>query len=503
MTTMPGRAPAAPHPARGTVGAPESFSVPIFAVCAALLSAVAPLYLIEATPDPRVEAWTGAWVLASAIGLRYAWLLAEGRPRLVEMTVWLFSYVFFGLAPLAQLRQGISPETTPRTVASADLEPIVIVALGSAAVLVASLLRARWSATHRAPPPRAKPTARFDDEESGDPTTALRPVAVRLLTAASLVCTGYYLVSVGPALFTDQLTVARQAAALWPNPATLGVVSALATMPLLVSFVSLTALRRQRPETRTGVQGLLYALVALVLVVHANPVNSPRYIVGTVWLAVAASLGLFATRRRFRVVALSAVAGLVLVFPLADAFRGDAEPVRAAGPEQSLLSGDYDAFAQIQNTVLYVERRGFSEGEQALGVALFWVPRQVWPDKPRDTGIVLAEFRGYGFTNLSAPLWAELYINAGWAAVLAGGAALGWWARGRDERTVAALRRSRAPDILGCILPFYLIFLLRGSLLQAMANVLVLGAACWWVTHGPGGPAVSAPSSERGTERPS
>jgi hypothetical protein len=307
---------------------------------------------------------------------------------------------------------------------------------------------------------------------------------VYVLTALALACTGYYLLSVGPALFTDQLTVGRRVAALWPNTATLGVVSALATMPLVVSFVALTRLRARRPDSRTRGQSVLYLVVVLVLVIHANPVNSPRYIVGTVWLSIAASLGMFATRRRFRAVAVAAVLGLVLVFPIADAFRGDNNgPLHAVGPAQSLLSGDYDAFAQIQNTVLYVQRRGLSEGHQALGVVLFWLPRQLWDTKPRDTGIVLADFRGYQFTNLSAPLWSELYINAGWLAVAIGGALVGWWARGRDDRTVELLRRGRSPDVLGCILPFYLIFLLRGSLLQAMANLLVLLGACWWVEH--------------------
>ena len=40
------------------------------------------------------------------------------------------------------------------------------------------------------------------------------------------------------------------------------------------------------------------------------------------------------------------------------------------------------------------------------------------------------------------------------------------------------LRRARAPSILSCILPFYLMILLRGSLLQAMSFLFaILGCA--------------------------
>jgi hypothetical protein len=240
--------------------------------------------------------------------------------------------------------------------------------------------------------------------------------------------------------------------------------------------------------------------VTVALLVTVNPINSPRYVFGTVLLAMAACLGVFATPWRFRLVALSAVVGFVVVFPLADAFRTEQTgSLDAVTPASSLLNPDYDAYAQLDNTSLYVERQGLTDGRQALGVLLFWVPRATWQDKPEDTGIVLANFREYTFTNLSAPMWAELFINFGWPGVALGGAALGWWARGRDDRVIAWLRRHRTPDVLGCILPFYLIFLLRGSLLQAMANFLVILGCAWFVAWGPrgrdlesGGPAPAA-----------
>jgi hypothetical protein len=307
---------------------------------------------------------------------------------------------------------------------------------------------------------------------------------VYVLAGISLLLTVYYLIPVRSALFTNLTAVGAAAEKAWPNSAVLGIVSALAIMPLSVTFVALTLLRRDPAHVRARGEGLLYAVVTVMLLVTVNPINSPRYVFGTVFLAAAASLGLFATFRRFQAVALAAVIGFVVVFPIADAFRNsDTGSVEALTPAESLLNGDYDSFAQIDNTVLYVERRGISDGRQALGVVLFWVPRAIWPDKPEDTGILLADFRKYDFTNLSAPLWAELYINAGWLGVVAGGAALGWWARGRDDRVIAVLHRSRAPDILGCILPFYLIFLMRGSLLQAMANFLVMAGSAWFVTR--------------------
>jgi hypothetical protein len=191
---------------------------------------------------------------------------------------------------------------------------------------------------------------------------------------------------------------------------------------------------------------------------------------------------MMSTPRRFRIVAVSAVFALIVVFPMADAFRYSAGgEIKAAGPIEALTSDDFDSYAEIDNTVLYVDRLGSTEGRQALGVVAFWVPRSIWPDKPVDTGILLADFRGYPFKNLSAPLWCELYINGVWPALVVGMFGLGWLARREDDRVEATLRRSRAPGVYACILPFYLFILLRGSLLQAMAALLVILVCGWFV----------------------
>ena len=123
---------------------------------------------------------------------------------------------------------------------------------------------------------------------------------------------------------------------------------------------------------------------------------------------------------------------------------------------------------------MFVQERGTTSGRQALGVALFWVPRAVWPEKPVDTGILLAEYRGYKFTNLSAPLPAEMYINGGWWLMTAGMAVLGASTRRFDRRIVQSFSYAKAPVVLGSILPFYMIIIMRGSLLQAMAYLAAI-----------------------------
>lgn len=456
-------------PGQGMPGSPSStWSVPLAAGSTALLAVAIPAGLVMLTPTPRSGVWWGALALAVVLGGRYAWLIGAGRQRLVEMSVWLFSYVFLGLAPLVQLRLGVAPETTERTLTRDVPETLLVVVVGSLLFMAGATLRSLVGGRGRVG--STEPTTGTVDVSGA----GRYPVGLWLFALGSIAMTAYVLARLAPALFTNLQQFSARSAEVWPNATTSAIITGLGTMPLLLTAVALVVHRGRQRVSRTVAENALFLVVLVMLVTMVNPLNSPRYVFGTVYLAMAAALGLVADARRFRLTAISAVLGLLLVFPLADAFRTAAGGGDTASGVAVLAGGDFDSFAQINNTVLYVDSEGITEGRQALGVALFWVPRSAWADKPIDTGILLADFRDYSFTNLSAPLWAELYINGGWLLLAAGGAALGFWARGRDDKILAQLRRRTAPAALSCVLPFYLIIVLRGSLLQATSNLVLI-----------------------------
>lgn len=440
---------------------------------------IVPALLIRATPTPRDPAWMAALAVTTIAGLRYARLIETGRRRPVEMSFWVFTYVFLGLAPLVQMRSEQVPETTPGADPILNGAAMLVVVLGIAAFLGGSTVYGMMRRNgFRA------------DAEPGDEVPVAAEVDRRralLLGVAALLSAAYYVAAVGPStLFSSRDNLAQAVAAHWQEPIA-AVVAAGAQMPALVAFIALAKVYQRRRDR------LVLALLILdgaALAVVLNPIANARYTSGTAALAVAALFGLLSTPTRFRLVAVSAVAALVVIFPMLDAFRYSASgELKSAGPLDSLVSPDYDSFAQINNTVLYVDREGSTHGRQAAGVVLFWVPRKLWQDKPTDTGILLADFRGYKFKNLSAPLWCELYINGTWPALIAGMGALGALARRQDDRIDATLRRTRSPGVLACILPFYLIILLRGSLLQAMSSLLVIVVCGLFVLQRREGPA--------------
>lgn len=438
----------------------------LFGWCtASVLCILSPILFISATPNPVGSLWVGSLTVVVVAGGRYSWLIGRGERRLVETSVMLFTYVFLGLAPMVQLRTGVEPSTTPGLVAESNLKASALIIAGLVAFLAGSTTWIKGPPS-RVPQPSLVSTNRM-----------------YVLTGASVLMSLYYISSTGfGSFFTNRSNLSNVTSLIWPSQTTKSLIQAAAVMGLTVSFVGLCALRRQLVHTRRPIHTILPISILALLLVEVNPITSPRYIFGTTLLSIIAALGLYSTRQRFRLAALGAVAGFVFVFPIADAFRNsDAGNFATGGPVNSLLSGDFDAYAQISNAALYVDGAGPTYGRQALGVVFFWVPRDMWPDKPADTGVLLAESRDYAFTNLSAPLWAELYVNGSWLLLIGGMYAFGRIARSSDRAIEGQISRAGAAGVIGTVLPFYLIIVIRGSLLQAMAFLTVIVVAALFI----------------------
>lgn len=394
---------------------------------------------------------------------RLAWIIASGRPRLFELTFWTFVYVFLVLAPIVQFSSGDYPSTTPAMATGLNFSAMTVVLIGCMSAVVG-----------------------ISSGKTGQVASAAAGVHKKrtwILVAASLAINAYYVAKIGPSNFfatRDQLT--RVMNMIWPNTSTAALIHGVATMPLLVAFGALLQLRRQEDHGRRLSSQIPLWIVAGALLVSVNPISGARYYFGTVALSLAAMLGAYATPARVRRSALAFILGLIFIFPVADIFRHtETFVIDRSGPVASMTSGDFDAIDQINNTVRYVEDRGVTYGRQALGPVLFWVPRSVWPDKPTDSGILIAKYRGYSFENLSEPLFAELFINGGWIALIVGMVMVGRLLHRGDSQLASDLAGKRSPGVLNQILPFYLVILLRGSLLQATALLVVLLVCTAWV----------------------
>ena len=430
------------------------------------LCVVGPMLVVSSMPDPPPtgNATFLAILVLVIAGARFSWLLGRGEARLMEFSFWIFAYVFMGLAPLIQMRSGIYPGTTPGLLSALNFSSLFVILIGTIVTGLGCLV-SRPSRRRRA-------------------VFSVHRFRIIVLALVALAANVYYLSQVGPVnLVRSRTDLYRAEVGQWSNSTIAAIVASLCTMPLLVAWLGLLQLRRQRRETGQTGYLVLSATVLCALLFSVNPISSPRYLFGTVTLAVLAGIGAYSTAARVRIMSLAFLIALVFVFPVADAFRRSQEPdLSDLGLMNSLTSGDFDAFAQVNNTVLYVMNEGITWGRQAAGVLLFWIPRSYWPNKPLDTGVHLAQYRGYRFENLSAPIWSELFINGGWIVLVLGMLVLGMYMRYRDDQAITARLLGQQPSVLSIILPFYLFILLRGSLLQAMAHLVVISSCAAFIT---------------------
>jgi hypothetical protein len=117
-----------------------------------------------------------------------------------------------------------------------------------------------------------------------------------------------------------------------------------------------------------------------------------------------------------------------------------------------------------------VKVHGMQWGHQLLGSLLFFVPSSVWSGKPLATGIFLADYLiakySMWFTNLSAPLVAEGYLDFGPGGVLAYAAATAWFVVLVNRIAERGARWIALP--MAIYMSVFLMIVLRGSLMIAM-----------------------------------
>ncbi len=213
---------------------------------------------------------------------------------------------------------------------------------------------------------------------------------------------------------------------------------------------------------------LLIIIMFFINIIISNPIANPRFWFGAVFLTLL--LISFKWKKIYMgiyIFFLSLI--LTVVFPYMDTFRVSLESKLTKQNVAYLLlvKGDYDAFQQIMNALRVVELKGFTFGEQLLGVIFFWFPRSLWEGKPISTGAFVGENLNYLFTNFSSPLWAEFYINFGVIGVMIMFFFYGKLTYFMQNKML--IKSNLSFYMISYFFAAYQIFFLRGDLLNAVA----------------------------------
>lgn len=391
-----------------------------------------------------------AWLIIVYCAIRLSFLSFLNQQRMLELTFWIFTYTWMGITPFLQVLTGKFPWNIRHT--NNDVTTALIITL--IGLFAYEIGRFTYKGKQ--------------SEESKSGKFYFRK-PFYLITFLSLLLSVFIIQRNGgfASLFLSRIEVET----VYQSKIALLINSNLSKVPLFVSLViGLTMFKQFK------VKNIVFLIVLFLLIITniviSNPISNPRYWFGTVFLTICFIV--FKWRKNsFLFWVVTTLSILLIIFPYADIFRYSTnDKINTVSiAEQLSLNGDYDAFQQLSNTVVYVREQGVVYGNQLLGALLFWVPRSIWISKPNGTGQIVGEYLGYGFTNLSSPLWAEGYINFGFIGVFFFFALYGFLTKKLQLMYINAKKRESFSFVL-IFTPFlaaYQLFLLRGDLLNGIA----------------------------------
>jgi len=446
--TVPARDGGTSQPSLARAGA----SQPLLALAGASLPLLAATVSTLAMPALTLDVVLSFAILGFAVSLQ-AWQALRGRAATaVDASVFSFCLMFLLVGPLVQF--GVQGWNLVNTV---HAQPELVVRTNLACALFCAVYAlARMTVLRDAAGATAAVAAPSRLQPSLFGLAALAALSV-LITLIAMSLAGASAADQGTATV---LLAFRKFVFFIPT----------ALLLVLVAAWPGFELRRSFPAW------LLLALMLVCVLLTQNPGTEKRNALGPVYL----SLLFLVLRHRLSLRGVQSallVAVLLVLFPFMSLFthvrieRLVADDFGWHIYSEHFLSVHYDAWANVYAAVERVERRGLMGGEQLSGALLFFVPSTWWSDKPLASGIVIARYLmdhyTMWFTNLSAPLPSEGYLDFGYPGVAA--YALAMAALARALQRMATAGRGATALAVAVYLSFFSVFLLRGSLMVAVA----------------------------------
>ena len=414
-----------------------------------------------------------ALLIVIASSLRLAVFSIQNDKRIISMTFWIFVYVFLGLTPFLQLLSNHMP--LEGSYMSATITTTFLIIYNGLL-----FFEFGWWLGCNICTPITEVIKQF---------TICRYISLKstlILSIFAMIGITIIIWKLGglESVFLsrdEQLNILIELSK-GESQVKLQILSTLLRVPIFIALILLsTILLHERKQSKYFVRfNLLEKIFLLVIFVINllinNPVSSPRYLFGTIVLSLIFLTLTWRSKLSFSLVTTAIILIFLFVFPFADMFRSTTNIDELALQVSSNISNplvkksDYDSFQQIINTTEYVEDHSIAFGKQMFGTLIFWVPRNMWSSKPAPSGVVVAEYKGYEYTNLSMPLWGEAYMDGGILGVILVFLIYGFFTSVIEN--IYINNYSNVPNFLNTFVPVYAayqFFILRGTLMSAFA----------------------------------
>ena len=214
-------------------------------------------------------------------------------------------------------------------------------------------------------------------------------------------------------------------------------------------------------------------LMFLFVLLIAFPTSMPRFSAAAMYIPILLVFSpLFRKKNAF---VLSAIVGLLVIFPFLNNFRYFTENTEIQiGVDFGMFTeGHFDSYSSMLRVLKYDI---VTYGRQLLGVFLFWVPRSVWINKPIGSGAFMCDELHLSFDNISCCFFAEGYINAGFVGLLLFLLFFAAISAFLDNAFWQMSLHRNSQNIFFRLIYFFLLglffFLLRGDLLSSFAYIM-------------------------------
>ncbi len=156
-------------------------------------------------------------------------------------------------------------------------------------------------------------------------------------------------------------------------------------------------------------------LLLIIAILTIFPTSVARFYAAAVYLPLV--LISFKFTKIKNLFSLLFMSGLLFVFPFLNNFRyfDVNQKIKFEFEFDMFSSAHFDSYYNF-SLILFEDL--ITYGRQLIGVLLFWVPRSVWENKPIGSGAFLAKEVNLIWENISANYFAEGFINFGFVGIL-------------------------------------------------------------------------------------
>lgn len=387
---------------------------------------------------------------------------------------WIFILIFFVIAPVIQISFGLYPWNTNLSISEISFIQIIIIL---------------WSVCFNAGIFLSKNTTKdYSKIEKKYVKININKIALLFLTILSIISAIIIIRNVGFSSLFSRSTSIISYDGNYSKMKTLIVENFTKVTILFSTVASYICFKKTN-------KGLIYLLInVIVLLITCFPTGLSRNTAGIIYMGlfVIAYFTCFYKIKSSPKYILLFLLAFIVFFPAINVFRNkslgeiniqDTFVETVDNISENYLSGDYDAFVMIGNIRRYTNDYGIMHGKQLIGNLLFFVPRNIWKDKPVGSGSLVFSTFGRQFTNVSCPLVAEFYLNFGLLGVTLGGLLFGvlcaridktyWFYMDKSESTV---------NYITLLYPFLVpsfFFMMRGDFLSTFSYTTAYICLFW------------------------